>query len=182
MKKLKDVKEAIKQKATLGEYMKTKGHIGGYMDEEQFSCPFHGVDHKKSARYYKSTDSAYCWVCKEAWDLFSFVSKAEGMSFGETINTLVKRHRVDISKLPDALDTRTTVYGKEEVKIDNRIIFIEKIKEVITLIKDELDFEKYKRVVMAYMLLKHATPDEKFEAFAQQLRSSLLKMMGHNPA
>lgn len=180
MKNLKDVKEAIKKHITLGEYVKSKGLINNIMEEEQFSCHFHGVDHKKSARYYKSTDSAYCWVCKESWDLFSFVAKEEGLTFKETLNALIKRYRVDISKLPDALEVNQKKYGqKVDVKINNREIFVERIKEAIVLIKDEIDFEKYKRIVTAYMLLKFGTPEEKFEAYAQQLRGSLLKIMGH---
>ena len=63
MKDLDSIKDIIKAHVKLGDLLKQDHHIYGGQNEEQFSCPFHGADKKKSSRYYAETDSAYCWVC-----------------------------------------------------------------------------------------------------------------------
>jgi len=63
MKSIDDVKAEINKYVKLGNILRETGVIRTDMDEEQFSCPFHGKDTKPSARYYKSTDSCYCFTC-----------------------------------------------------------------------------------------------------------------------
>ncbi len=50
--------------------------------EEQFSCPFHGVDTKPSARVYpenaQSRSHAWCFVCQERWDAITLWKKFHG--------------------------------------------------------------------------------------------------------
>jgi hypothetical protein len=56
---------------------------GGSDEEEQFSCPFHGVDHKPSARVYPADNRrqshAWCFVCQEkSWDAIGLWKKFNG--------------------------------------------------------------------------------------------------------
>lgn len=55
---------------------------GSSDDEEQFRCPFHGVDHKPSARVYpedgRSKSHAWCFVCQERWDVISLWRRFHG--------------------------------------------------------------------------------------------------------
>jgi hypothetical protein len=48
-------------------------------DEEQFPCPFHGIDKRPSARVYPSSprgpSHAWCFVCQERWDVLSLWKK-----------------------------------------------------------------------------------------------------------
>jgi len=54
----------------------------GSDDEEQFRCPFHGMDNKPSARVYpedhRSRSHAWCFVCQEPWDAISLWKKFHG--------------------------------------------------------------------------------------------------------
>ncbi len=50
--------------------------------EEQFSCPFHGVDRHPSARVYPETvkgpSHVWCFTCHENWDVFKLWAKFSG--------------------------------------------------------------------------------------------------------
>jgi hypothetical protein len=52
------------------------------VQEEQFSCPFHGQDKKPSARYYPQSSSnlssVWCFVCREKWDALALWKKFNG--------------------------------------------------------------------------------------------------------
>lgn len=55
----------------------------GDNEEEQFSCPFHGVDRKPSARVYPTSghahSHAWCFVCQEKhWDAIGLWRKFHG--------------------------------------------------------------------------------------------------------
>ncbi len=55
---------------------------GGDDREEQFSCPFHGKDHKPSARVYPETvrgpSHVWCFVCQKRWDVIGLWRKYSG--------------------------------------------------------------------------------------------------------
>lgn len=176
MKDLKVVKDLILQQVTLGEILKSKGLIYYALDEEQFSCPFHGADRKKSSRYYRETDSTYCWVCKERLDLFSWMMKQEGLSFSGVINSFVSTYRIDLSKLPDTIEKSIeNHYKKDEIKISARKVYTEKLSNVIHTLKYNVDFDQYKRLVLGYMMLKYMIPDERFSEQAMKLKDAVLK-------
>jgi len=176
MKDLESIKKEIKRHISLSDILLSRSLITGAIEEEQFSCPFHGTDNKKSSRFYKSTDSSYCWVCKEKLDLFSWVGKEEGLSFQAVLRVLISRYRIDISKLPDAFEApKSKTYKTEVSKSSNNKLFVEKIAQAIKALKDEIDFEKYSKMVLAYMILRNATPEEKFDRASGALKNYILK-------
>ena len=63
--------------------------------EVQLHCPFHGKDNKPSARYYRNTQSIFCWKCRKAWNVVSFVKDKEGFNYGETLHYILSRFKVD---------------------------------------------------------------------------------------
>jgi len=177
MKDLESLKELILQNVSLGNLMKREGLITGELDEEQFSCKFHGVDRKKSARYYRQTDTSYCWVCKEKLDFISYIRKQEGLSFSGAINHIVKEYRIDISVLPEATEEHVKILTKKVIpKIDNRKLAIAKIYMAITAVRDEVEQSIYTKFVYAYMMLKYAISDEKFEEQFAKLKASMLRV------
>jgi DNA primase len=150
--------------------------ISGHRSEEQFSCPFHGVDRKKSCRYYQETDTAYCWVCTECWDLFSFTQKREGLNFVETLNHLVKTYRVKTAHLPEAINGALLRHrSRTATKVQPRLLYTEKLKTAIRAVRDEVELEKYKKMVFGFLFLKFRTPDEKFQDSADKLREGILR-------
>ena len=178
MKDLQSVKDEIKKHITLGEYLRASGLVSNAVGEEQFSCQFHGADNKKSARFYKDTDTAYCWVCKEKWDLYSYVGRAQTMSFKECLEYLIKTYRVDISHLPEATQAKVDKHHERKVvKIASRDRMIGKLQRAISALRDEIDFEKYKKLVYSFMVLEHMVHDESFEQTAQMLKEKTLKVI-----
>ena len=67
---------AIHEKISAYDVLRMNGidlHQAGDTNEEQFSCPFHGLDKKPSARVYPEEGSSrshvWCFVCQEPhWD------------------------------------------------------------------------------------------------------------------
>jgi len=178
MKDIESVKGLIKEHVSLGELLRIDGRITNSLDEEQFSCNFHGFDRKKSARYYRTTDTAYCWVCKERWDVISYVQRKEGMSFGEAINYLIREYSVDVSVLPEALEEHARKIKKiSEPKVDNKKLALEKISQVIRVIRDELDFPTYKKLVYSYMVLKYVVPEEDFMEQYSKLKDGIRRVL-----
>jgi hypothetical protein len=59
--------------------------------EEQFSCPFHGIDRHPSARIYpestKGPSHVWCFTCHENWDCIALWKKFSGseVRFGQTL-------------------------------------------------------------------------------------------------
>ncbi|MGC1275989.1 MAG: DNA primase [Planctomycetaceae bacterium] len=53
-------------------------------------CPFH-PDHNPSLHVYPDRQSFRCWVCDEGGDVFSFVMKHDGVTFGEAVELLGER-------------------------------------------------------------------------------------------
>lgn len=168
MKDIESIKNLIKEHISLGELLKIDGRITNLLEEEQFSCPFHGVDRKKSSRYYRATDTAYCWVCKEKWDAISYIQKKEGTGYTETLNRILKEYQIDISALPEATEEHVKKLQEKTVpKVDNRKLALESIYQAIVIVRDEIDPNIYHKFVYAYMILKYVIPDEKFsEQFA----------------
>jgi hypothetical protein len=177
MKDIDSLKELIKQHVSLGELLRIDGRITNSLEEEQFSCTFHGIDRKKSARYYRATDTAYCWVCKEKWDAISYIQKKEGTGFGETINHLVKEYSIDVSVLPEATEEHVRkIQQKTEPKVDNRKLVLEKINQAIVLIRDNVEFPTYAKMVYSYMVLKYVIPDDKFQENCIKLKNGMLRV------
>lgn len=178
MKDLDSVKELIKQHVTLGELLRAKGRITNTMDEEQLSCLFHGADRKKSARYYRQTDSMYCWTCKKSWDVFSYTEQMESLNFAQTLNYLIKTYGVDISHLPDAPEENIRrMKMPETVKVNNRLIQLERLGQAIAAVRDEIPMERYVRFAYSFMMLKYAIPEKSFQEQYVKVREGMLKTL-----
>lgn len=178
MKDLQSLLEHIRANVSLGDLLVRKDKIRGAVSEEQFGCMFHGADRKKSARYYRETDTAYCWVCKEKWDIISFTQRLESLSFAQTINYLVKSHGLDISKLPEAPDAEVArIKTRKVVKINNRKLVVDKLLQAITAIQNDVAAETYNKFVYTYMMLKYVVPDEKFQETFEKFRDAMLRVL-----
>lgn len=177
MKDLESLKTIIKEHVSLGDLLKQDGRITNLLDEEQFSCKFHGMDMKKSARYYRNTDKCYCWVCKKALDVISYVQQRDGLTFNEAIKFFINEYHIDISHLPESTEenikrTRNIIKSK----VDNRKLIIEKLKQAILSVREEIEYPTYLKFVYSYMLLNYVIPEEKFEEQYKKLKGGMLKV------
>jgi hypothetical protein len=119
------------------------------VNEAQFKCPFHGKDNKPSARFYRDTQSCWCWVCQKSWDVVSFVMDKEQMYFKQAINFLVEKYKLDTSSISEDPELKfPTVVGVPEINTD-MICLRRKIREF----KGKLSFEKYKIICFAFYLI-----------------------------
>lgn len=177
MKEIEALKKRISEHVTLGDMLARDGKITGSLSEEQFSCSFHGRDLKKSARYYRETDSSYCWTCKKRWDIFSYIQQKEAMTFGQALEYLVKFYNVPTRDLPDAIEeAQRKRIEAPRVKVSSDKLAQEKLSGAIRHLRGLVPDEKYERLVFAFMLLKHTTPDEKKPEGAEMLRKAVLKV------
>jgi hypothetical protein len=178
MKDIEAVKGLVADQITLGEILREDTGISLDIDEIQLSCPFHGVDAKKSTRYYRETDSMYCWVCKKSWDIYGYIAQREVLNFGKAVDFLVKKYRIDISKAPDVFsdERESPLFAKKRVAVDGKALAIAKIKNYLIPLKDKIAPEKYTRLVFAFMLLKHNTPEERFRADSNKLATIIVKL------
>ena len=122
------------------------------LDETQFQCPFHGKDRKPSARFYRSTQSAWCWTCQKRWDLIGFVMEKEQAGFIPAIKILIDRYKIDTSGIPD---TPKLEYQKSEEVYPSAILetlIQNKLKE---LRKRRFIFEKYNLLCSLYLVIKY---------------------------
>lgn len=116
----------------------------------QVHCPFHGHDNHASARIYE-TNTMYCWVCSQKWDVISFVKDFKNITFSEACKWLEDFYgleKVDVSvayhepTFQDYLDdqkkdkdTKTKDFDKEFTSINNLLLRN----------KSQLNLEQYSR-------------------------------------
>lgn len=180
MKDLKALKEHILSHITLQDLLVSEGVIRGVDEQEQISCPFHGVDVKKSARYYQRTDSFYCWVCRKSWDLFSYVAERNVLSFKEALGHLISVYRIDISSVPEMTD----VLGSDKIKVQSKLAVNERTRYLMQLhaallkLRGKIETTKYAALVYSYMVMKFITPDEKFAESAEKMNGALIRVTG----
>ncbi len=81
---------------------------GSEAKEEQFKCPFHGVDNKPSARIYPESANgpshAWCFVCQETrWDAIGLWRKFNGgteIPFGRVLAQMEKAYNLPAIEMP----------------------------------------------------------------------------------
>lgn len=180
MKDLAQVKDLVSKSITLGDILKVEGRVSLNLEEEQLKCPFHGRDSKPSARYYRNTDSMYCWYCKERWDIYKYIGQRDNLNFKESLNYILKKYQVDISSLPDVLDPenlKNKRVQRKSVTYDRKKLFFERARLGIVSLKDKIEVDKYKRLVYAFMILKYTTPEDKFQENAEKLSEVLSRLL-----
>lgn len=76
--------------------------------EEQFSCPFHGVDRRPSARVYPDSPSspshAWCFKCQERWDaiaLWRKFNQLDDAPFGQVLASIEQAYALDAPPFPE---------------------------------------------------------------------------------
>ncbi len=76
--------EAIRKTVSAHDVLRRNGIKLRYSEdrEEQFACPFHGIDRHPSARVYPETvrgpSHVWCFVCHENWDAIALWKKFGG--------------------------------------------------------------------------------------------------------
>lgn len=153
MKDLKKLKELVLKEIDLSQVMLDYDvqfiYSPTHATEAQLRCPFHGKDVKPSARYYRETQSMYCWVCKKRWNAITFIKDIEGLNYAQAINLLIKKYKIDVSSIPD--DPEFNIPDAIEVKKND--ITIVYLKKRIKELKGKIPFEKYRAFCTAFYMI-----------------------------
>lgn len=158
MKDFKQLKNLVLEKVPLSSVLQDYGVEFMFSPEKaeevQFRCLIHGRDNKPSARFYRSTQSAYCWFCQKRWDAITFTRDKESLSYKDALKFLIRKYKVDISGLPDTvvLDAPKTFVNPEELKVKEGI-YLQSIKGKIREFRGKLPLEKYKALCYAYFMI-----------------------------
>ena len=119
-------------------------------DETQFKCAFHGQDNKPSARFYKNTNSCFCWTCKKSWGPLSFIQEKEGLYFSDTVRFIIRKYGIDLSSIPD---DPTLDIEKKAPTVSKDSVRMKYIRSRIQSLRKKVEFDKYRALTYAYFLL-----------------------------
>jgi len=122
-----------------------------HADEAQYRCPFHGSDNKPSARFYRATNSCYCWVCRKRWDVVSFIMEKENFSFLEALRYIVSRFNVDTSVIPDEPD----IHKSRTPEISDDSIRLLRLQKTIRSFRGKIEFDKYRALCMGMQMVQY---------------------------
>lgn len=102
--------KAIHERITVYDLLRSNGIVFKHTGEreEQFSCPFHGKDESPSARVYpssaRSPSHAWCFVCRERWDVISLWKKyhgSDGKNFHRILSEIEKQYGLTAPPIPE---------------------------------------------------------------------------------
>ena len=82
--RINNIKGAVSMRNLVDYYNVPAQSVG---EITQVHCPFHGNDQHASARIYE-TNTMYCWVCSQMWDVISFMRDFKGISFADACTVL----------------------------------------------------------------------------------------------
>jgi hypothetical protein len=154
MKDPKKVHELIVEKLDMATVMEEYGvefkHSPHIASEVQFKCPFHGADNKPSARLYNTTKSCFCWVCRKAWDVVSFIMEQESMGYKQALHYIPNRYRVDLSSIPDDPTIKFKI-----AQVSNKNVQMMNLKSNILDLRKNIPLEKYKILCAVFFMAKY---------------------------
>jgi len=122
------------------------------VDESQLRCPFHGDDKKPSARFYKNTQSMFCWVCYKTWDVIQFIMEMEQLYYVRAIMFLIDKYKLDTSSISDepVLEPVTSINGKT---ISDKSVETKLLRKKIRDFRGKLEFDRYKALSCAFYMV-----------------------------
>ena len=115
LKRLRARADRVNERCNLGELLYEYGYavVPDPYREQPFSCGLHGADRKPSARYYPSTNSTWCWVCRKKRDPIAYVMEMEGVGFRDAVDHLERR--LGLEPLPWTQDEDCPVDVRDEI-------------------------------------------------------------------
>lgn len=98
--------EEIKRKLSIADIIGQRVGLKKSGKNYKGLCPFHS---EKSGSFYvwPDSESYYCFGCKESGDIFNFVMKTDGLSFGDTLEQLASRAGVTLPERQASEDSET---------------------------------------------------------------------------
>lgn len=161
MKPLNRLKDLILEKVLLSNVLQSYNVEFMYdpdkADEVQYKCPIHGADNKPSARFYRLTQTCYCWFCQKRWDVISFIGDKENLNFVEAIRYIIDKYKLDISAVPDfdIEASKSKVISENDIAFQKmqENVFIISIRGKIKQHRGKISLEKYRALCAAFYMI-----------------------------
>ena len=100
-------------------------------------------------------------------------------TFAGVLEYLIREYNIDTSSVPDiheAVKQRREYHASHPV-VDTRALQLEKLRQAISMVREEVDPEKYRKMVFCFQILKYVTPDEKFKEEFTKVRDGVLRTL-----
>lgn len=175
MKDPKEVKELIDSSVGLNILLEKTGQASVQTQKpEQISCPFHGVDASKSARYYPETNSMYCWTCKKSWTPIFYWMEYQEIKFMAAARQLADMFEIDLSKLSEVKLARLESFdraGKKEVDKKQMALYL--LEERIKMVKDLEQPEMFAKMLYVFLSAREIEDPKEFAKITLPLAKRL---------
>lgn len=123
------------------------------VDEAQLRCPFHGQDNKPSARFYRGTQTMFCWVCYKRWDVIQFVMEREQIYYKRALLFLIDKYKLDISSISDEPVLKAPKLSNGAVIVSEGSVETKLIRKKIHDYRGKIAFEKYRALCCALYII-----------------------------
>lgn len=145
---------------------------------EQMSCPFHGADTSKSARYYPETNSMYCFACKKSWTPVYYWMQYQETNFMQAAESLARKYGIDLSKVSEIKKHRISELSKKRKgKVDKKKMAMYLLEDRMRLAKDVEEAGTYAKMLYIFLSARHIEDQDEFvkvtKPLAKRLKASL---------
>jgi hypothetical protein len=123
------------------------------VDEAQLHCPFHGEDKKPSARYYRATQSMFCWVCYKRWNVIQFIMEREQLYYIRAILFIIDKYKLDVSSITDEPELKVPKLSNGTIIISESSVETKFIRKKIYDYRGKIAFEKYRALCCAFYMI-----------------------------
>lgn len=160
----------------------------GSDEEEQFSCPFHGIDRRPSARVYPeeggSKSHAWCYVCQERWDAISVWQRAYGSTEGGFTRALLgieKAFDLTAPKMPTEAVYRAEVVDEDQEEFEHRLEacedYLRAARGVYRQLNDMVGYLSASQVLdkLRFRVAKGRTSPKRAVVVLRQLRNKIVE-------
>jgi DNA primase len=157
MKNPEKLRELILKEVDMARVMQDYGVDFVYnphlVDEAQLRCPFHGEDNKPSARFYKATQSMFCWVCYKRWNVIQFVMEREQIYYTRALLFIIDKYKLDTSSISDEPELKAPKFSNGAVAMSESTIETKLIRKKIRNYRGKIAFKKYRALCCAFYMI-----------------------------
>jgi len=157
MKNPKKLRELILREVDMARVLQDYGVDFVYnpqlADEVQLRCPFHGQDNKPSARFYKATQSMFCWVCYKRWDVIQFVMEKEQIYYIRALLFLIDKYKLDTSSILDEPELKSPKLSNGTAVMSESSVEIKFVRKKIRDHRGKIAFEKYRALCCVFYMI-----------------------------
>jgi hypothetical protein len=172
--------EAIRRKVTAHDVLRRNGITLRHSTdrEEQFPCPFHGVDTHPSARIYpetvKGASHVWCFVCQKHWDCIGLWKKFTGdeAKFTRVLAEMERAFGISPPERPPSAAEMAEHEDPETIEVEQLMAFCE-----VNLSRTKRYFDMKAHLTIGSVLDRVRYQFERGQIKAEKVKEVLAQMM-----